>query len=134
MSYCDVSVYTQQTRLCFIILLIDLLIFWLCWVLLLCGLFSSCSEEATLQLGYTGFSLRWLLLLLSTSSRACRASIVVVLGLQSTGLIVVAHELNYCPASGIFLNQGTEPESPALAGRFFSTEEFITTWEAQALS
>ena len=56
---------------------------WLCWSLLLCWLFSSCA--------CMGVSLRWLILLQSTGSRAFRrqslqhVSFVAVVALQQVG-------------------------------------------------
>ena len=50
-----------------------------------------------------GFSLQWLLLLQNVSS------------------VVGVHGLSCFVACGIFLNQGLNPCSPALAGRFLST-------------
>ena len=55
--------------------------FWLCWLFALWGLFSSC---------YVGFSLRWLLLLLSMGCKACRLQ-------YRLGSVVVAPGLS-CPA------------------------------------
>ena len=47
--------------------------FWLCWIFVARGAFSSRSERGTtLQLPCTGLSLRWLLLLQSVGSRAHR--------------------------------------------------------------
>ena len=48
-------------------------------------------------------------------------SVAVTLGIQGTGSIVVVHRLNCCVACRIF-PPGIEPMSPALAGRFFTTE------------
>ena len=45
----------------------------------------------------------------------------VVLRLQGTGSILVAHGLGCSVASGVFLEQ-IEPKSSGLAGRFFTTE------------
>ena len=55
-----------------------------------------------------GFSLWWLPLLQSMGSRA-QASVVVVPGLQSTGLIAVMQGLSCSAASGIFPDQGLNP-------------------------
>jgi len=65
--------------------------------------------------------LHWLLLLQSTGSRA-RGSAVVIPGLWSTGSGVVAHRLSCCAAIWDLLRSGIEPVSPALAGRFFTTD------------
>ena len=59
---------------------------------LLCGLFSSCSEQA-------GFSLWWLLLLQGMSS------VVKPPGLWSPGSVAVVHGLSW--GFGIFLDQGS---------------------------
>ena len=76
------------------------------------GLFSSCGERV-------GFSLRWHLLFLSTSSTAC--------GLSSCHLCAPETRLHSCGAQacgsvacGIFPDQGSNPN--LLAGRFFTTE------------
>ena len=48
-------------------------------------------------------------------------SVVAAPRLQNAGSVVVAHGLG-CPAAcGIFLDQGSEPVSPALSGRIFAT-------------
>ena len=46
-----------------------------------------------------------------------QASVVTTPGFSS-----VAHGLSCCVAWGIFPESGTEPMSPVLAGRFFTTE------------
>ena len=81
---------------------------WLCWVFLAVGAF--------LELRCTGFSLRWLLWLQSTGSRAlgCQqlwrvGSVLVAPGLQGTGSVVVAHGLGSSVACGIFPEQGSNP-------------------------
>ena len=70
-----------------------------------------------------GFSLRWLPLWRSTGSRALRlqqlrhvGSVVGAPGLCSTCLVVEAHRLSCSVPCGI------KPVSPAVAGRFFTTE------------
>ena len=50
------------------------------------------------------------------------ASVGVVPRLQSTGSIVVVHRLSCSAASRRLPGLGIEPVSPALAGRFFTTE------------
>ena len=79
---------------------------------LLHGLFFSCGKWGYLLLQCVGFSLWWLLWLQSTGSRAHGLqqlwhleSVIPASGLQSTGLIVVAHGLSCSKACGIFLNQ-----------------------------
>jgi len=49
-------------------------------------------------------------------------------GLQGRGLTVGAHGLSCSAACEIFLDQGWNPCSPALAGRFFTraTKEALT--------
>ena len=47
-------------------------------------------------------------------------SVVLSLGLQSTGSAVAVHRLSCSMACGVFLDQGLNV-SPALAGRFLST-------------
>ena len=67
-----------------------------------------------------GFSLRWLFLVQSMGTRAC--------GLGSCGSWALEHRLS-CGAQAYLLcglwdlpRPGIEPMSPALAGRFFTTE------------
>ena len=59
-------------------------------------------------------------------------SVVVVLRFQSTGSVVVmvnySAELNCSAACGIFLDQESNPVSPALAGRFFNPREVPPTF------
>ena len=71
--------------------------------------FSSFSEQGLLQLWGIGFSLRWILLLRSTASRALRASVVAAPGLCSTGSVVVVHRLSCSSACGVFPGQGSNP-------------------------
>ena len=105
------------------------------WSLLLCGLFSSWGEW--------GFSLRWLLLLSVTSSRARGLYVqhmdsLVYPGLLSTGSIVVAWVWLLCGMWDL-AGPGIEPMSPTLAGGFFShwtTGEapgYGTLWAAQKI-
>ena len=47
--------------------------------------------------------------------------VVAALRLQSAGSVAMAHRLNCPVACGIFLDQGSEPVSPALACRIFAT-------------
>ena len=49
-------------------------------------------------------------------------SVGVARRLWSTGSIVVVHRLSCSAVCGIFLDQGVEPVSPALASGFFTTE------------
>ena len=75
------------------------------------GFFSSWRLGATLQSGYTGFSLQWLLLLRRVGSGVqglqqleLKGSVVAAPGLQSTGSAVV-HRLGCPEACGIFPDQ-----------------------------
>ena len=92
------AIRAQRFVYCFIILLIDLLIFWLCWVFLLCGLFSSCSEWEPLS--------------------GCGAQASHCGGFSCCGApgspgawasVVAAHRFSCSIACGIFLNQGLIP-------------------------
>ena len=84
--------------------------FWLHWVFVaVCGLSVVRQAGATLGCGVRashcgGFS-------------CCGAQ-----ALQCTGSVVVAHGLSCSVACGIFLDQGSNPVSPALAGGFLTTE------------
>ena len=94
----------------------------------LCGLFSSCREQGPLQLWSLGFSLLWLL--------CCGARALGCLGFSTYGtrsqrlwFLSSQHRLNSCGAWAQLLchmqdlsGQEIEPMSPALAGRFFTTE------------
>ena len=75
-----------------------------------------------------GFSLRWLLLLWSTGSRRT-GSVVVARGLSSCGSRALERRLSSCGARAQLLcsmwdlpGPGLKPVSPALAGRFLTTE------------
>ena len=85
---------------------IFILIFWLRWVFVAVhGLFSSCGE--------------WGLLFI-----VVRGLLIVVSGAQALGAqasVVVAHGLCCSVACGIFLDQGSNPFSPALGCGFLST-------------
>ena len=84
----------------FIIILLFILFYWLCWVF-----------TAMLPL----LSLQWLLLLRSSGSR-----IYGLQQLQHTGSVVVACGLN-CSAVWNLPGLGIKPKSSALEGRFLST-------------
>ena len=76
--------------------------FWLHWVFVTAGAFSSWSEWGLLfGFGLGGFSVQWLLLL------GAQASGVVALRLRSTGSGGVMHRLSYSAEGGIFLDQGS---------------------------
>ena len=99
--------------------------FWLCWVFVAAQDFLRLQPVgATLWLRCAGFPSLWLLLLLSTGSRVCRLAGTVAGRLSgwgpralSTGSVLVTDGLS-CSASQI---RGPTT-SPALAGRFFTTE------------
>ena len=84
---------------------------------LLCGLFLQLQQAgAPLQLRHVGFSLRGLLLLWSTGSRAHRlqqmwhaGSAVVIPGLQSTCSVVEAHWLSCSLACGVSPDYRSNP-------------------------
>ena len=102
--------------------------FWPCWVFV-AGLLSSCRERGLLALWCAGFPLRWFLLLQIVGSWACRlpwlqhmGSVVVAPRFQSTGSLAVGQGLSCSATFGVFLDQGANPMSPALAGRLFTTE------------
>ena len=88
--------------------------FWLWWLLHM-GFLSLQRAGTALQLGCLGFSLQWLLLLLSTGSRhasftICSAwtdSADVAVRLWSTGSVVGAHRLSGLGACGILPDQGS---------------------------
>ena len=96
--------------------------FWLCWVFIAARAFLQLQRVgATLQLLCAGFSLQWLLLLWSSGSRACR--------LSGWGFRTLEHRLRSCGTRAQLLHSmwdlpgtGIKPVSPALAGRFFTTE------------
>ena len=97
--------------------------FWggLCWVFVAArGLPLVAESGGYSSLRYTGFSLRWLLLLRSTGSRR--------MGLSGCGLRALEHRLSSCGARALLLRgmwdlpgPGMEPVSPALAGGFLTT-------------
>ena len=81
---------------------------------------QAAVSRATLQLQWSYFSLRWLVLLQSTGSRC--------MGFCSYGSWALEPRLNLCGAQPSLLHgmwvlpgPGIEPVSPALAGRFLST-------------
>ena len=82
---------------------------------------QAAVSRATLQLQWSYFSLRWLVLLQSTGSRC--------MGFCSYGSWALEPRLNLCGAQPSLLHgmwvlpgPGIEPMSPALACRFFTTE------------
>ena len=86
-----------------------------------CGLSLVVVNGGYSSLQYMGLSLWWLLLLQSTSSRAC--------GPTSCGSQALEHKLSSCGTQAYLLcgiwdlpRPGIEPMSPALAGGFFTTE------------
>ena len=76
------------------------------------GLFSSCDPRAS---GYSGFSCYR-----AVSRVLGLQSVVAVPRLQSTALMVAGPGLSCSVACGIFLDQGLEPVSPALAGNSYT--------------
>ena len=83
--------------------------FWLRWVFVsVRGLSLVATSRGHSSSRCTGLSLSRLLLLWSTGSRRA-------------GSVVVAHGPSCSVACGIFPDQGLEPVSPALAGRFSTT-------------
>ena len=87
---------------------------------LLLGLFSSCGE-LTLQLQCRGRSSRWI--------ACCRAQALGLLGFSGCGSRALEHKSNSCGARIQLLQGrwglprlGIKPVSPALAGRFLTTE------------
>ena len=102
--------------------LINLFIhFWLHWVFVAaCGLSLVAASRDYSSWRCAGFSLRWLLLLRSTSSRHT--------GFSSCGLRALERRLSSCGAQALLLHSmwdlpgpGLEPVSPALAGGFLTT-------------
>ena len=100
---------------------------WLCWVFIAAWAFLQMWRTGpTLQLGYSGFSLWWLLLLWSTG---VQASVAEGPGLNSCNSCTSKHRLSSCGTQAQLLcsiwdlpRSKIEPVSPALAGRFFTTE------------
>ena len=82
---------------------------WLCWVFVsLRGLSLVVASGGHSSSRCTGLSLSRPLLLRNTGSRC-------------TGSVTVAHGPSCSAACGIFPDQGSNPHSPALAGRFSTT-------------
>ena len=100
-----------------------------------CGAFLRLWQVgATLQLPCAGFSLQWLLLLQSMSSRVL-GSVLVAPGLSSCGTWALECKLNGCGAQAWLLcgmwdlpRSGIEPMSPALTGRFVTSEPLGKTY------
>ena len=104
--------------------------FWLCWVI--------AAAQAFLQLQETGgYSLVAVCGLLTAMAspvvefglQGIQASVVVACGLRSCVSPALEHRLNSCGAGAQLLSgmwdlpqPGVKPVSPALAGRFFTTE------------
>ena len=82
---------------------------WLCWVFVsVRGLSLVVASGGHSSSWCAGLSLSWPLLLRSTGSRRA-------------GSVIVAHGPSCSAACGIFPDQGSNPWSPALAGRFSTT-------------
>ena len=120
-SPCDSSVLSlAYLKKIFILAMLGLC----CWT----GFSLSVLSGGSSSLKCEVFSLQWLLSLQSTGSRA-QASVVAVRGLSSFDSRALKHRLNSCVAWSWLLHSmwdlsgpGIEPVSPALAGRFFTTE------------
>ena len=110
---------TEYVSILFIYLLI--FYFWLCWVFVAaCGLSLVAASGGNSSLWCTGFSLSWLLLLRSMSSRS--------VGFSSSGSGALERRLSSCGARALLLRStwdlprpGLEPVFPALAGGFLTT-------------
>ena len=96
-------------------------LFWLCWVLLMRGLF--------LQLQQVGLSTCSVRASHCNSFSCCRAQAVEYAGFGSCSSQALEHRLNTCGSWADLLlsmwdlpRPGIEPVSPALAGRSFITE------------
>ena len=91
--------------------------FWLRWVFVAArGLFSSCGEWGLLFVELHGLLIAVASLVAEHRLQAHglqqlwhMGSVVVARGLQSTGSVVVAHQLSCSVACGIFLDQGLNP-------------------------
>ena len=101
----------------------------------LCRLFSSCREQSLLSsCGVWAFHCNDISLLLAEDKlQSSQASVVVARGLSSCGSRCPEHWLNSCDILAQLLcgmwdlpGPGIEPMSPALAGRFFTTEALGT--------
>ena len=96
--------------------------FWLHWIFVAVHRLSLVAVSRGYSLlQYAGFSLWWLLLLWSTGSRH--------MGFSSCGSQVLERRLSSCGTQAQLLRgmwdlprSGIEPMSPALAGRFLTTE------------
>ena len=93
----DVGLGDNELELFFFFLFFYLISFWLRCVFVAAWTFSSCGEQGLLFIAMRGLSLRWLLLLRGTGSRA------------HAGSLVVAHRLSCSATCGIFLDQGSNP-------------------------
>ena len=79
---------------------------WLCWVFAVCEVFSSCTQWGLLSSFSSQASHRGGFSCGERGLQGPPVSVVAVCGLQSTGSVVVAHELSCSMACGIFLYQG----------------------------
>ena len=101
---------------------------WLRWLFVAaCGLSLVVASGVYSSSRCAGFSLRWLLLLWSTGSRAA--------GFSSCGLRALECRLSSCGTRAQLLcgmwdlpGPGLEPVSPALAGGFLTTEPPGKSW------
>ena len=85
------------------------------------GFFCSCSEQGYSLVAVPSLVIAVVSPVAEHGLQGTQASVVVALGLQSAGLIVLTHGLHCSMAYGIFPDKGLSL-SPALASRFFTTE------------
>ena len=90
---------------------------WLCWVFIAVRGLSLVASSGGCSLWCMGFSLWWLVLLQALEHTGS----VVVTRTQYLQLEVVAHRFS-CPPTCEIVPTGIQPTSPALAGRFLTTE------------
>ena len=101
-------------------MMIFFLIFWLCWVIIaLCRQSPFVMSGSYSLLQCTGFSLRCLLLLLSTSFSSCGTWTQL---LWHTGSAALQH------VESFWLRPRIEPVSSALVGKFLSTAPPGKSW------
>ena len=94
--------------------------FWLCWVFIAVhGLSLDTMNRATLHCNVWA-SHCGNFYCCGAQALGPQASIVAACGFWGAGSVVVAHGLSCSAACGIFLGQGSNPCSPALAGGFLS--------------
>ena len=89
---------------------------------LLHRLFSSCGKWEVLFVVVGGLLIVVASLAAEHRLQSAWASVVEAPGLQGTGLRAVAHRFSCSTVCEIFLDHESQPVSPALAGRFFTTK------------